>query len=72
MFFVDEYFQKISLFLLLHLHHLCLLVHQSLDADSLLDDDTELLTCAVAEAADFPELAAASAHLARLRQRVRP
>jgi len=33
-------------------------------------DDTELLACAVAEAADFPELAAARAHLARLRLRV--
>ena len=36
----------------------------------MLDDDTEALARAV-EAADFPELAAARAHLARLRLRVR-
>jgi len=35
-----------------------------------LDDDTSVFALAV-EAADFPELAAARAHLARLRLRVR-
>ena len=40
-------------------------------SDSLPFDDTDLLARAVAEAADFPELAAARAHLARLRLRVR-
>ena len=34
-------------------------------------NDTNALAYAVAEAKDFPELAAASALLARLRQRVR-
>ena len=49
---------------------LCCLLCQLLDEASALDEDAELFAAAVA-AADFPELAAARAHLARLRLRVR-
>jgi hypothetical protein len=42
-----------------------------MDESSALDEDAELFAAAVA-ATDFPELAAARAHLARLRLRVRP
>ncbi len=43
---------------------------QLLDDVTALEYDTDLLAHAVAEAADFPELAEARAHLARLRLRV--
>jgi len=45
-------------------------LYQSLDDVSVLDD-TELLNSALAGAEEFPELAAARDHLARLKLRVR-
>ena len=44
---------------------------QVLNDASALDEDIELFAAAVEAAKDLPELAAARAHLARLRQRVR-